>query len=230
MKVAVVLTVLAAAAQATIGSSEVLRSLEETSTPSVNESFAEPNLVESPDEREAAIAASSTAAEAPLGPTEAAIAPAEAAFPPYHWPRCHKAEDGYSYSDYDIDVKHRHDHRQCCDECSKTHGCVFYVWTPGHYGGKCHLKSKVGKQHRLPGAKAAKVNKPVVECEKLQHHKYNHRDYFDHFKSHARDCCQSCLAHYKCAGYTHKHGVCYLHAKLGRAVYKKVATSGVRDD
>ncbi|RHY25901.1 hypothetical protein DYB32_008017 [Aphanomyces invadans] len=238
MKVAIVLSLLAAAAQATIGSSQVLRSLEDTS--SVNESFAEPTLLESSDEPEDSIAASSTATEAPSGPTEAAIDPsgpteatmdspglAEAAYP-WHKPRvCKNVVDDVTYKGHDIEKTYRHNHKDCCDDCLKTHGCVAYVWTRTNHVGTCHLKSKVGKPCYLHGAKAAEVKKkPVGKCVK----KFN-TDFFGNdigeLRGDAKDCCRYCMVTKRCVGYSHFHGVCYLKSEVPKyGEYKKGVTSG----
>ncbi|ETV97616.1 hypothetical protein H310_09512 [Aphanomyces invadans] len=140
---------------------------------------------------------------------------------------CEKAVDGIDYFGNDIKSTQRQNHEDCCDDCSKTLGCVAYVWTPWN-DGTCFLKWKAGATAPYWGAKAAKVKNPVGSCEKPQPNTDYYGNDIARIPADAEDCCSLCLTNDNCAGYSHYHGICYLKSKLSSATAKDGVTSGVR--
>ncbi|RHY49028.1 hypothetical protein DYB38_013433, partial [Aphanomyces astaci] len=69
---------------------------------------------------------------------------------------CDKPVEDVDYEGNDIKFTQRSNSDDCCDDCTKTPGCVAYVWTAWN-DGTCFLKSNADKSVPKKGAKAAKV-------------------------------------------------------------------------
>ncbi|ETV71262.1 hypothetical protein H257_13400 [Aphanomyces astaci] len=69
---------------------------------------------------------------------------------------CDKPVEDVDYEGNDITSTQRSNSDECCDDCTKTPGCVAYVWTAWN-DGTCFLKSKADKSVPKEGTKAAKV-------------------------------------------------------------------------
>ncbi|RHY72034.1 hypothetical protein DYB34_013023 [Aphanomyces astaci] len=73
---------------------------------------------------------------------------------------CDKPVEDVDYEGNDIKFTQRSNSDDCCDDCTKTPGCVAYVWTAWN-DGTCFLKSNADKSVPKKGAKAAKVANSV---------------------------------------------------------------------